>query len=306
MLTQRVFVHSVAIHASYYKLFFLVCPVVSTNKCLIRNDCSANITMITTCIHASSVMVFFFRCIYNNLAICTLYMLCYVPSQVVSHMALLWARSATTTLFKYIWCTVRIKVQIKWKSVYLCAMCAMCAMCACIWMDLFESTKWNVKSCIRWAIEFSIADGNAFIGLKTVDTIILLPSIFIQLLHTHTLNTYAHFQLRIWFCIHKHNTTRCKCKQLGHFSFCYVQKFIDKCSVINFHDNIFIFALSFHTFFCTSNSHFIFHHPSEHLPTTMICTVFLCIIICRAFVLYPVSFLFLSVCLAVASSVGFN
>lgn len=74
-----------------------------------------------------------------------------------------------------------------------------------------------------------------------------------------------------------------KCKQLGYFSFCHVQQFIDKSLVINFHNNIFIFALWFH-FFHIDVFIFIFYHTLNEHDGTVYC-VCLCIV-CRAFVHY--------------------
>lgn len=88
---------------------------------------------------------------------------------------------------------------------------------------------------------------------------------------------------------YKHNNAHTsECKQLEYFSFCNEQKFIDKCLVINFHDNIFIFTLSFRTFFVFSRRDYFFflHFPSYSKWTFAALRLRLCcsVFICRAFV----------------------
>lgn len=169
------------------------------------------------------------------------------------------------------------------KNVYIICV-HVCALC--VHLNVYLREKCQKLCSMGYWIQYGSWQ-NAFIGLKTVDTIIMLATVFIQPL------SHIHFNTFNWDMISPpthttHSTTILgQCKQLEYFSFCYVQKFIDKCLVINFHDNIFICALSFHILFFTSIFFLFFRFPSHAEQAladhTIICIVFLCII-SRAFV----------------------
>lgn len=83
----------------------------------------------------------------------------------------------------------------------------------------------------------------------------------------HT-RAYAHFQLRIWFRIQTPQQQSVNANSLDTSGICNVQKFIDKCLAINFHDNIFIFALLFPIFF--SHIDFFYIYFPSHSKRTLV------------------------------------